>query len=177
MISNQINNQAKWIDSGTVEYTIKDSINISPTIRVWILCVVLNLLHQYYEPSDQFGEIAALDSSYLVNYVVTDSFKEILVGTHIINYQSFIWQFPLNINMSESLVPFARYSLTTNPVQTYNFAYNSTGNTVEHISENYYQQFTFAKDTGLISPSYVDGYSSNVGAVSKVIKITLLSFS
>lgn len=165
----------KWIDSGFVEYEIKDSKDVSPTLRVWIIGENVNLLHQYYVPNDQFGGMR-LDSSYLVNYYATDSLKENLYGSHILSCQSLIWQFPLGI-ISNGLVPFARYSSSSDPILSYNYtSHYGPGNTVEHIQENKQKQYVFEKDKGLISTSYDDYIYSNVSSYSSIIKVTLLGY-
>ena len=163
----------KWIDSGTVEYVIKDSIDVSPTLRGWIINEDINLLHQYYFLTDQFGGMR-LDSSYLVNYNTTDTLKEILLDSHILSCRSYIWQFPLGIHSTPQEI-FARYSSSSDTDLSYNYEYQSgPGNTVEHYSIYTKQCYLFEKDIGLKSISYDHYLSSNVGSSSIVIRVSLL---
>jgi hypothetical protein len=166
----------KWIDSGFVEYEIKYSKDVLPTLRVWIIGENVNLLHQYYVPNDQFGGMR-LDSSYLVNYYATDSLKENLYGSHILSCQSLIWQFPLGI-ISEGLEPFARYSSSFDSVLSYNYTFDSgPGSTVEHYQNWNQKHYVFEKDKGLISASYDVSSSSMVSSNSSIIRATLLNYS
>ena len=166
-----INNNDKWIDSGSVRYIIKDSINVSSTLRLWIINENVNLLHQYYFLTDHIGGMR-LDSSYLINYNTIDTLKEILVDSHILSCNSFIWHFPLD--MEPLPEPFARYSSSSNPELSYDNEYQSgPGITVEHYSEYTKQQYLFEKEIGLKSISYYNSISSDVGFSSRVTRVTL----
>ena len=166
--------QYKWTDSGTVEYSIKDSINLSSTLRLWILSENISLLHQQYSSPDQIVEMKQ-DSSYWVNYVATDSLYEELSYTHMISCNSLIWNFPFSNKLWSSSLPVSRYSSSTNPVIVDQSAQDN-GFYGFHSNN---LLFVFAKDTGLTSASYVYSYGSQ-SAVSygyQTTEIKLLSFS
>ncbi len=165
------NNNIKWIDSGSVEYIIKDSVNFSSTLRLWIINENVNLLHQYYYLTDQIGGMR-LDSSYLINYNTIDTLKEILVDSHILSYNSFIWHFPLDmkpfyLNLSPDILQYLYFECD----MIINI--NLSRIRVEHYSEYRKQQYLFEMEIGLKSISYYNSISSDVGYSSRVTRVTL----
>jgi len=171
----ETNNNIKSIDSGFVEYEIKYSKDILPTVRVWIIGENVNLLHQHYILNDQLEEIK-MDSSYMVNYYTTDSLIENLEGSHILSCNSLIWQFPMGF-YSEGLDPFYRYSSSSDSVLSYNYSYGSgPGTTVEFIQECDQKQYVFEKDKGLISTFYNIHVGSMVSISLSNIKATMINY-
>ncbi len=166
----------KWIDSGTVSYLIKDSMDISTSLRAWVISQDINLVHKYYVLTDLMGGVR-LDSSYLVQSTSTDTLKETLTGSHLLTAQFLIWQFPLRY-ANPPTMDFSRYSSSSDPVLTlYDILQSGPGNTVEHISTSKQVQYVFHNDIGLTSSSSDQILSSNVQYESFVIRVTLLAFS
>jgi hypothetical protein len=168
-----ISQDNQWIDSGSVEYLIKYSIDVSPTLRLWIISEDVNLLHQYYFPTDQFGGMR-LDSSYLINRKIIDTLQETLLDSHILSCKSYIWQFPLGISSTPQEI-FARYSSSSDTDLLYNYENRyGPGFTAEHYTISTKQQYLFEKDIGLKSISYDYYLWSNVGDLSIIIRVTLI---
>ena len=171
-IRTTISDSNKWIDSGNVVYLIKDSVDVSSTLRVWTISEDVSLMHQYFL-TDQYGGMR-LDSSYLINYNTIDILQENLSESHTLSCNSLIWKFPLDIKPA-SPEPFARYSSSSDPLLSYSHEYQSgPGNTVEQISVYSKQCYAFEKDKGLNSISYIYRLSSNVKGSSLDIRVTLL---
>ena len=166
----------KWTDSGTVEYVIQDSINLSSSLRLWILSENANLLHQYYSPTDQRGGMS-LDSSYWNKYASADSLYEVLSDSHMISCKSLIWNFPIsNINgWSPPSFSVSRYSSSADLV----FTFQSQPDYDYYYSDNTNIKVIFAKDTGLASASNAFGWGSGstVSGGSLVTEAKLLTSS
>ena len=176
IFADETHNNIIWIDSGFVDYVIRDSKIISPTLRVWIIDEKVNLLHRHYVYNYQLGGMT-LDSSYLVNYYAIDSLKENLNDSHILSCQSIIWQFPLGV-ISTQLEPFARYSSSTDPALSYNYTWSSPmGITVEHFQEVKIKKYVFEKDKGLISFTFDDNLGSMAVSHSLITRVTLVGYS
>jgi hypothetical protein len=151
---------ARWTDSGTVEYLIQDSVNLSSTLRLWIFSENANLLHQYYSPTGQLSQ----DSSYWNKHVVIDSLYEVLSNSQIVGCKSLIWNFPIsNINALWSPFSFSRYC----PASYFELTYESpTLDLGLSLSCTTNIQVIFAKDTGLVSASYASTWSGEGGVES-----------
>ncbi len=76
-------------DSGSVEYTILDSLEYGDTLIVWNIEQRRNILHRDYNyPNDTTYKVR--DTSY---YQLSES----LIGDHELKCSSMVWFFPLNV--------------------------------------------------------------------------------
>ena len=80
-----------YSDSGTVAYSVLDSIKYGDTLTVWNIEQRQNLIHYYQYGNDTVGYNFISDTSYY-------DLKEYLVGNHELKCSSLVWSFPLIID-------------------------------------------------------------------------------
>jgi hypothetical protein len=102
-----------WTDSGTVHYTIEDSVTLSSGWRAWIVRENVDLIYRHFSPIGAYE--TKEDTSYRIEYTTVDSLFESMTGNHELRCGSLIWCFPSSDSITSTpnwlpSIQVARYS-------------------------------------------------------------------
>jgi hypothetical protein len=120
------------IDSGSVTYTIVDSIRFTDTTCVWMVMESVHLLHKYYNGGTWYTGIP--DSIYWIDYSIIDTLMEDIRNEHELLCDLKVWSFPIRDKMPASM---SNDSL----VQVYRYVSKSPSLLVLNLNDSYTTQY------------------------------------